>query len=241
MRPQTEYYFSPHVYCCALSDGAILLDSRTGDYLGIDSQYLPALIANIADWPTASPPSTAGSTQQVERSDQLMADLRKRGILTTTASSKPAVHLEEPLISLSAIGRTRASNNIPIRHIIIFIAALLRVLFMRRNDRLEPLINWLQWRQAALDRCSPTGIEHISLLLSSFERMRVWFYTAKNKCLLDSLVLSVFLSLASQSCTFVIAVATKPFLAHSWVQFEQAVLNDTVEHVQIFRPIIVVG
>jgi Transglutaminase-like superfamily len=241
MRQETSYYLSSHVYCCAFSDGAIFLNSRTGDYLGIDSEYLPALIANIADWPTAPSPRVPGPTQRIEQADQLIANLHERGILATTASSRPTIHHSDPLISLSAIGRTRSPKSIPMRHRITFIASLVRVLIVRRKDRLEPIINWLQRRQAALDGCRPTDLEHISFLLSSFERMRVWFYTANKKCLLDSLVLSVYLSLARQSCTFVIAVATKPFLAHSWVQVGQAVLNDTVEHVQIFRPIIVVG
>lgn len=239
MRQELDFYLSPHVYCGTFGDGAILLDARTGDYLGIDSQYLPALSANIADWPTAPP--AVDSDRGVEKCDELLADLRKRGMLTTTPSSRPTMHLSDPLTSLSAIGRTRSSNNIPMRHRITFILALVHVLVMRRKDRLEPIINWLRRRQASLDRRTPTNMEDMSLLLSSFEFMRVWFYTANRKCLFDSLVLSVFLSLARQSCTFVIAVATKPFLAHSWVQVEQAVLNDTVEHVQLFRPLIVVG
>jgi hypothetical protein len=241
MCQKRNIYFSPYVYCCAFRDGAILLNARTGDYLGIAAQYLPALSASIVDWPTSSQPSTTESIQHVEQSDNLLAELRKRGILTNSESSRPAIHLAEPLTSLSAIGQARASNKIPMRHGIAFIAALVRVLVMRRKDRLEPIINWLQRRQSAIARCSSADINEISLLLSSFERMRVWFYTANKKCLFDSLVLSVFFSLARRSCTFVIGVATKPFLAHSWVQVEQTVLNDTVEHVELFRPILLVG
>jgi len=42
-------------------------------------------------------------------------------------------------------------------------------------------------------------------------------------------------------CTFVIGVATKPFLAHSWVQIGEYVLNDTAEHAQDFKPILSIG
>jgi hypothetical protein len=42
-------------------------------------------------------------------------------------------------------------------------------------------------------------------------------------------------------CTFVIGVATKPFLAHSWVQLGEYVLNDTTERVQDFMPILSIG
>jgi hypothetical protein len=42
-------------------------------------------------------------------------------------------------------------------------------------------------------------------------------------------------------CTFVIGVATRPFVAHAWVQIAGSVLNDTVEHVQDFAPILSVS
>jgi hypothetical protein len=42
-------------------------------------------------------------------------------------------------------------------------------------------------------------------------------------------------------CTFAIGVATKPFLAHAWVQIGESVLNDTAEHVQDFKPLLSIG
>jgi hypothetical protein len=57
----------------------------------------------------------------------------------------------------------------------------------------------------------------------------------------DSLVLAVFLTRHMIPCTFVIGVSVKPFLAHSWVQIGELVLNDTAEHVQTFTPILAIG
>ena len=77
--------------------------------------------------------------------------------------------------------------------------------------------------------------------LTSFLWLRALCYTAQRRCLFDSLVLSVYLTREKIPCTFVIGVATKPFLAHSWVQIGESVLNDTAERVQDFKPILSVG
>ncbi len=62
-----------------------------------------------------------------------------------------------------------------------------------------------------------------------------------SRCLFDSLVLTVYLTKGMVSCVLVIGVTSKPFLAHSWVQIGESVLNDTAEHVQTFEIILSVG
>jgi hypothetical protein len=235
------YYLSAHTYCHVFNDGAVILDLRSGTYLGIDSQYLPSLIANVVNWPGPPALRDVVTTQSAEGTDQLLSDLCRRKILATSATSTRAVFLPAPQTSVSAVGCGTLRRNVPIRHQAIFIVALLRVLVMRRKDRLEPITNWIRRRQNIVKGRAPPDMERITYLLSSFERLRIWFYTANKYCLLDSLVLSVFLSLAREPCSFVIAVSTKPFLAHSWVQVDRAVLNDTVEHVQTFHPLMVIG
>jgi hypothetical protein len=235
------YYLSQHAHCCIFNDGAVVLDLRTGKYLGVDSRYLPALMAKVVDWPLTSTSRHGDRLQNVDESDQLISTLCRRNILTTRASFKPAVQLPDPRLSVSATGCGTIHKDIPTRHKVLFVLALLRVVLTRHKHRLEPIIAWLRLRQATMTCRDTPDMEHITSLLWSFERTRVWFYTAKQHCLFDSLVLSVFLSLARQPCYFVIAVSTKPFLAHSWVQVDEAVLNDTVEHVQLFRPLLVVG
>lgn len=238
---QPLYYLSAHIHCCVLSDGAVFLDTRNGNYLGIDSRYLSVLTTHLADWPTASTLHRAHPINNFKQGEQLIVDLRERGIITTTMSKRPVVEFKTPMASWSATGRGTLRSAIPMQHRVIFILSLLRVLLMRRKDRLEPIINWLRRRQTAVDRVGSIDTERITRLLHSFERTRLWFYTAKQQCLLDSLVLSAYLSHAGQPCSFVIAVSTKPFLAHAWVQIENAVLNDTAEHAQLFSPLLVVG
>ena len=84
--------------------------------------------------------------------------------------------------------------------------------------------------QADTERC-------IELALV-FRRLRPWAYRAREKCLLDSLVLTRFLHICDIPVTLVLGVAPKPFTAHAWVQFGSIVLNDKAEHVQMYTPIL---
>jgi hypothetical protein len=235
------YYLSQHAHCCIFNEGAVVLDLRDGKYLGIDSRYLPALMASVVDWPLTTTLHREDKPQNVDEIDQLISTLCRRNILTTSASFRPAIQLPPPRLSVSATGCSSLGKSIPTKHKVLFVIALVRVVFMRHKHRLEPIIAWLRDRQATMKCRQTPDMGQITRLLWSFERIRVWFYTARQHCLFDSLVLSAFLSLARQPCSFVIAVSTKPFLAHSWVQVDEAVLNDTVEHVQLFRPILIVG
>ena len=60
------------------------------------------------------------------------------------------------------------------------------------------------------------------------------------KCLHDSLALLEFLARHGIFPDWVFGVRARPFVAHCWVQYEDMVFNDTVEHVTGYIPIMVV-
>lgn len=65
-----------------------------------------------------------------------------------------------------------------------------------------------------------------------------WF-SRHDTCLVRSLALARDLKAAAAPATFVIGVKSPPFAAHSWVQLGDHVLNDTVDRVAPFTPILV--
>jgi hypothetical protein len=233
------YYLSAHAHCAEFTEGAILLDLRTGDYLGFDAVALPHLKARVGNWPSVGPGESGTPTDTVS-AHTLIRDLLARGILTSvepeTMRPRPAL----PLMSISTTGCPTALGSVPVSHLVSFIQALFRVPFRARRNRLMPILGWLDRRQQLIHSTMP-NLHTLHSLISSFRQLRIWFYTAQDQCLFDSLVLSVFLTLCKLPCTFVIAVAPKPFLAHAWVQVGDMVLNDTAEHAQEFHPLLSVG
>lgn len=76
--------------------------------------------------------------------------------------------------------------------------------------------------------------------VARFDGLRPLAFTAKDKCLFDSLALTIFLRREGFDARWVIGVIARPFQAHAWVQEGSAVLNDLHENVGRFAPILVV-
>lgn len=72
-----------------------------------------------------------------------------------------------------------------------------------------------------------------------FEYARL-FRTAANHCLPRSIALASCLAARGVRSHLVLGVRTLPFAAHCWVQQGTSVLNDSLEEVQRFHPILVV-
>ncbi len=70
--------------------------------------------------------------------------------------------------------------------------------------------------------------------------MRVFLFTSKSECLFDSLTLLNFLARYGIFPDWVFGVQARPFAAHCWVQLDEIVFNDTVEHVGGYTPIMTV-
>jgi hypothetical protein len=236
-----KYFLSAHAYICAFLDGAIILDLSSGNYLGIDAEHLENLRAYVSNWPDSGRDDRGAGRRHSVTSESLVSDLLQRGILTESATSRQRVAARKCVSAIAITDGRQILRRVSLRETVQFSIAFLIVLFCHRR-RLQSLLAWFRRRQSAIHRDRPTAtIEIGTERLASFIKLRLWLYTANRRCLFDSLVLSVFLTREMVPCTFMIGVSTKPFLAHSWVQIWEYVLNDTAEHVQQFKPILSVG
>jgi hypothetical protein len=238
----TPYFLSAHSFCCELEDGAIILELATGAYVGVHAEYLPDLRISICNWPNPHGVDPGATCTITAASEKLIGELLARRILTTLPTPRRSCLTQTPSGALTITDLALSRKRIPIRHIAHFAAAFLRAVMRRKDRDLALLLDWLEQRQRAIARDATPGASNDAHgLLASFLRLRIWFYTADRRCLFDSLVLAIFLTRQMVPCTFVIGISTKPFLAHSWLQIGEFVLNDTSEHVQMFTPILAIG
>ena len=59
-------------------------------------------------------------------------------------------------------------------------------------------------------------------------------------CIVSSFAMLDFLHRQGSDARAVFGVMAKPFRAHCWLQSETEILNDEVDHVHIFTPILVI-
>jgi hypothetical protein len=235
------YSLSRHAYCCEVEGGAVILELATGRYVGIDTKYLHDLRSRVSNWPKRNDIDPGTECVPDAESEGIIARLHARGILTTRNTPGRST------LSLAATAALIPSESWmrggpAVKCFFQFAMSLLIVSLRYRNKTLASMVNWLSENQRSihLARRDATSYE-VERLVASFSRLRIWFYTADRHCLFDSLVLAVFLTRLTVPCTFAIGVSTKPFLAHSWVQVGDLILNDTIEHVHLFTPILAAG
>jgi hypothetical protein len=90
-------------------------------------------------------------------------------------------------------------------------------------------------------RTSPdqSSWDSLSELVHIFSRLRP-YYPRRYLCLYDSLALIEFLAKYHHFPQWVFGVQTEPFNAHCWVESYGHVLNDDVENVRYYTPIMTV-
>ena len=116
------------------------------------------------------------------------------------------------------------------------------VLYERRLRRgsLSELLGKRGSRQVARRRKSPRDDAAASRSIAFAYRRAGMLFPTIDRCLPRSLALASTLARRGIECDLVLGVALGPFSAHCWVQKEGVVLNDSLEHVRNFTPILVV-
>jgi len=95
-------------------------------------------------------------------------------------------------------------------------------------------------RKAALNLELDWNPLRVAALIDVFRRLRPYVFAAEGRCLLHALTLVRFLSQYGFYPEWVIGVATQPWGAHSWVQWESFLLDTNPEKVCGYTPILVV-
>lgn len=88
--------------------------------------------------------------------------------------------------------------------------------------------------------CDPWSEDQLSVALSlngTFNGFAPYFFTMKDTCFFRSLALLKYLSLYRMSADWVFGVRLSPFSAHCWIQCGQVVLNERLDNVLNYTPI----
>jgi len=233
--------FASHVRACRIEDQIILLDLRHNRYLGIGGPQSNALAGHVEGWPRSSEQAQACATTAAGLG-ALTRRLASQGLLTdmpperlpdaTVAEATSSLDFESVAID-SRIGTRRLGRFLQ--------SAAVAALWMRCRS-LQSIATAVAARRERLQAMSLNrdSLDAMTSGTAAYDRLRPFVFTARDKCLHDSLALIGFLASEGAFPRWVIGVKTRPFGAHSWVQSGGTVLNDQHENVRRFRPILVV-
>lgn len=238
------YLLAPHVHVCVTPDGVVLLDLRRDEYLGLGRAEATELASQVAGWPVGGPRAAASTETLTPESSAIVTQLRHRGLITEDLCvGKPATPVA--LMPAKAVVNGDDEKDTPrigLRHVAGVLAACLSAAAALRLRSLESIVDRVRSRKeakvksAALPHSRTTSRD----LVLIYRRIRPFVFTARDRCLFDSLVLVEFLARHEIYPSWVFAVRTSPFGAHSWVQDADLVFNATLEQTREFTPILAV-
>ena len=118
------------------------------------------------------------------------------------------------------------------------IVALLRSWTLKRTHSLKDVMaSARRWKEQVPSE-QPLDLEDVTRLTGQFLAISPYLFTSQDACLFRSLFLLRFLVNRGVAPTWTFGVRLAPFGAHCWVEYEGAVLNDHLEHVAAFTPIL---
>ena len=235
---------APHVHACTTHDGMVFLDLRQGKYFGIGSMFASELAGLLELWSGVHQDVTCLERCSPAAMRSISLTLVERGLLEHRtgdlfAHRSAALPISPPLASIDQI--LSESPRLLARDIRRFISASVVATASLHCLSLETIAKNIRRRKA--QRTSPSSPQsrvRMAELAATFRQIRSYAFSARNRCLLESLVLTEFLARYDEFPIWYIGVKTAPFSAHSWVQHLDLVLNGTPEQVSFFTPIVVI-
>lgn len=234
------YALTPDSYVCIGSRYCVFLDARSNKYLAVAKQTADQLAPWLSGWPIDCGPLS--SDDPPTELAAVAVDLVNRGVLTTSREhAKPVRPQDIPRPSRSVVA---SLPQAPLGARLLLAGRILRSRIWAHNrlshDSLISILQGVAACRPSAANCMPEMAPVIVYpLIGAFHAWRGW-YSQPNACLVDSLSLLHFLARFHIFPAWVFGVIAEPFQAHCWLQWRDIVLNDSLEHVDNYVPIMLV-
>lgn len=236
--PRDRLRLASHVRACECGRSVILLDLRRSRYLGVSGAVSKILADHVDGWPISNQPVGAAAPQ--DSISSAARTLLLQGLLTDEpVNPAPMITLEEASASVD-VEASPTSRALGARRLLQFTGSVAVAAWWLRCRSLLAIANSLTARREQFLGPKTMALDAMGASVAAYEALRPFVFTAREKCLLDSIALTIFLARDGLFPHWVIGIKTRPFGAHSWVQSGGTVLNDQHGYVRQFRPILVV-
>lgn len=250
-----RYSLARHVFVCLHGEHVVFLDVRNDRYFALESGRTAGLAHLVSGWPVPAPlaaeflqhgrEATAPAlAEQVDHGElsSVTALLLDKGILVvgTDNGKAAAPTMAEPVRADLAMEVSDEPLRIGALQVMRFISAAVRAKLLLKYRSFDAVVERVRRRGERARRGSSVAVPELHSLVAAFAKLRPLLFAARDACLFDALALSEFLAGYYIYPRWVFGVQARPFAAHCWMQLDGVVLNDTVDHVQRYTPIMVV-
>lgn len=226
---------------CLADNRLVFLDLRLNQYLCLDQKNTEIAISFLPDFAGAQPNPQAGKcVTDDENQQRVLEALIARGLFATRDTGGKEVTLgsiQAPAATL--VEGARQKPSIRISHWRAFLNASLRASWKLRYYSMQRVAHSVRNRKNRRGQSRTMPRATLCELVAIFHYLRP-FYVTKYLCLYDSLALVEFLAAYRCYPQWTFGVTAEPFGAHCWVQEQDLVLNDTVERIGRYTPIMII-
>jgi hypothetical protein len=225
------YSLSKHAFLCNDDPYWVVLDLTHDRYICIQAERFASMTPLLAGW---SENSRAGAEIDGEKHCK---ELLSHGILTQEAlDSKPARPESIPIPTSSLLEPTAGRRaRLSPRALLSFALATAKAHRLLKRHPLAEIVHQVRARKPTYAIRRDEG-DRVYAVVRQFELLRPYFPRAY-LCLFDSLALLELLALEGIHPRWVFGVRAEPFAAHCWLQMGNVVINDSMDRIVEYNPI----
>ncbi len=230
------FFLSTNCFVCRAQGYWIILDVMKDKYLCVAHDDLASIGDLLHGWQERR--LDTKPCQPDPNGTELVQALTSSGIITSRSEQgKPFVESDFPAAQHSIDGsHFDASAKVSLQCVAHFFLACARTDWHLRRTALFRALTGIAKRRGAPSIAIYDAGGLLSLI-AAFKALRP-FYPRRYLCLFDSLALFEFLASYRVFPHVVFGVIADPFEAHCWLQVGSTILNDDLERVVKFKPIL---
>lgn len=226
------FTLAQHAFVCRCDREVVILDVRRDRYLAVDAIRHAGLAALVQDWPACNDDS--GSVDAMPTLS-LAQSLMSLGVLTQAPQAGKSA---SPLRAVLARYECNQASHARARTFFEVLTATVTASLILRWLPFEQVVARVSRRHKHPHAPSSTG--ELCDLVGQFQYAHSWLFSSDRRCLHESLALLEFLARHRHYPRWIFGVHTAPFAAHCWLQHDDVVINDSLENVAQFTPIMMV-
>lgn len=237
-----RFWLADDVHICRVDAHILVLDVKTNRYRAVGAAATACVRGLVEGWPTEDLQPDTRQSHDERASLAVARELTRRGILAQAHAGKAATPVRHTAPSRQLLpASARISLRTRLRELLPITASVARASLSLRSCTFEQLIERVRERKRGrTGRARPFDFDLAARLIAQVGVIRPFCYASRNACLFESLMLLELLSRRGMYPDWVFAVRAAPFGAHCWLQQDEVILNDTLEHAQLLTAIMVI-
>jgi hypothetical protein len=221
------YGIKPGIAYCVTGATVILLDIEESRYFALPESTAKAFIRLLHR-----------QGELIQDDEICLADLLIKGYLMPVPGPRQMA-FDADIEPSHIDGRSLGSGHVPISYMLLAIWHQMTSVIRLQTVNFRDVLARIRARSPVQTLSEEDCDRRAWLLAKAFERTSVVFGRT-DRCLVRSIAMMAACHRLGIPAQFIIGVRSDPFVAHSWIQRRDITLNDTVEHVRNFTPILVV-